>query len=203
MYFIRKLVGEAHNILVIGDWWGRDYWSLRLLGKEVFALDIAPQNGIDRLVLADVTQPLPFKDRTFDAVVMSEVLEHLVDDRLALENIRKVLTPEGSLILSVPFLHDDPEVHVRVHTPRSTRRLLNACGFEVEKSIQRGITALDYRIIKLTFHLINVVNYSLRHKTNYRKIFIFLCDVSWRIGQLSSISKLLRFSKCWGAYLKC
>jgi SAM-dependent methyltransferase len=50
----------------------------------------------------DVTQ-LSFRDRSFDAVVSLDVLEHVPDFRRALAEFARVLRPEGVLVLSVPF----------------------------------------------------------------------------------------------------
>jgi glycosyltransferase involved in cell wall biosynthesis/SAM-dependent methyltransferase len=45
---------------------------------------------------------LPFADASFDKILMSEVLEHLADDRVAMREIYRVLKPGGILALSVP-----------------------------------------------------------------------------------------------------
>jgi len=45
---------------------------------------------------------LPFRDGAFDAVICSEVLEHLADWRAALDEIRRVVRPGGRVALSVP-----------------------------------------------------------------------------------------------------
>lgn len=45
---------------------------------------------------------LPFKDNYFDCVVCSEVLEHLDDDLKALQELRRVLKPNGILLITVP-----------------------------------------------------------------------------------------------------
>ena len=45
---------------------------------------------------------LPFADESFDKVLMSEVLEHLGDDRHALREIHRVLRPGGIAAFSVP-----------------------------------------------------------------------------------------------------
>jgi len=47
---------------------------------------------------------LPFGPGTFDVVLMSEVIEHLVDPDLALAEARRVLAPSGTLLLSTPNL---------------------------------------------------------------------------------------------------
>src|SRR5437870_380847 len=49
-------------------------------------------------------QKIPFPDSEFDAVVVSEVLEHLTPEitRQGLEDIRRVLKPSGRVIGTVP-----------------------------------------------------------------------------------------------------
>lgn len=50
---------------------------------------------------------LDFADNSFDAIICSEVLEHLPDYDAALKEIRRVLKPDGKLCISVP--HAWPE----------------------------------------------------------------------------------------------
>jgi SAM-dependent methyltransferase len=45
---------------------------------------------------------LPFPDDTFDRIIASEVLEHVSDDQVALEEIFRVLKPGGTLAATVP-----------------------------------------------------------------------------------------------------
>ena len=57
------------------------------------------------VVRADVAAPgLPVADRAADVVIMSEVIEHLVDPDGALAEARRVLRPGGALLLSTPNL---------------------------------------------------------------------------------------------------
>jgi len=134
---VRKMVGEKEIILLIGDGGGRDYFYLIMHGKRVIAVDIAPQPIIPKLIRADAAH-LPFRDATFDAVVCMEVLEHLLEDFVTLQEIRRVLKKEGFLILSVPFYHDIPEHHVRVYTPRTIKRLLEGSGFKIVEYVEKG-----------------------------------------------------------------
>lgn len=53
------------------------------------------------LAAADITN-LPFKDRCFDLVICSEVLEHIPDDVQAIQEIIRVLKPGKNLVVSVP-----------------------------------------------------------------------------------------------------
>ena len=72
-------------------------WSTRALG-------LARAHGF-HLVGAGVDPPgLPFGDATMDVVIMSELIEHLVDTDAALEEVHRVLRPGGTLLLSTPNL---------------------------------------------------------------------------------------------------
>jgi SAM-dependent methyltransferase len=53
------------------------------------------------LLLADICR-LPFADRSVDAVVSANVLEHVPDDAAALSEIRRVLAPGGRAVIVVP-----------------------------------------------------------------------------------------------------
>jgi len=93
---------------------------------------------------------LPCRDRSFDAVLCSHVLEHVADARRALAEIRRVLVPGGWAILQSPIdtaratTFEDPSVtrpedrkrvfgqrdHVRIFG-RDYAELLARAGFEV------------------------------------------------------------------------
>lgn len=45
---------------------------------------------------------LPYASQSFDMVLLTEVLEHLEDESLALQEIRRVLKPGGWLLVTVP-----------------------------------------------------------------------------------------------------
>lgn len=66
-----------------------------------------------RVRLASVTA-LPFPDASFDRALCLDVLEHLAfaDQRKALDELRRVLTPGGELLVSVPNLaHLQSRIH--------------------------------------------------------------------------------------------
>ena len=80
----------AHRFAGI-DWSGDALRSAHALGLTVLR--------------AGVTAPgLPVADGTADVVIMSELIEHLVDPDGAVAEVRRVLRPGGSLLLSTPNL---------------------------------------------------------------------------------------------------
>jgi SAM-dependent methyltransferase len=65
-------------------------------------------------------QNLHYGDGTFDIVIASDVFEHIRDDRKALGDIYRVLKPGGSLLMTVPYNHDQPATIRRVDTSGET-----------------------------------------------------------------------------------
>ena len=61
---------------------------------------IIPHSSV-AFVQGDSTQ-LSFKNECFDLVVLSQVLEHVVDDGKIIKEIRRVLKPKGVFLLSCP-----------------------------------------------------------------------------------------------------
>jgi ubiquinone/menaquinone biosynthesis C-methylase UbiE len=112
-----------------------------------------------RLIQADLMKRLPFRDESFDKIVMSEVAEHLPNDVRGLKEVYRVLKTGGILCLSVPnanypFLWDPVNwvlehffgthiksgfwagiwnQHLRLYTPLQIKKVVKKAGFKVKK----------------------------------------------------------------------
>jgi SAM-dependent methyltransferase len=77
----------------------------RFVGLDWSAPSLAQarERGI-AVLRAGLDASLPIRSETIDVVVMSEVIEHLVDTDAAVEEARRVLKPGGSLLISTPNL---------------------------------------------------------------------------------------------------
>ena len=69
------------------------------------ALEYAKKNYKVETMKVDLNQSLPFKDNSFDVVVMAEVLEHLPYPNITLGEIRRVLKTNGKFIGNLPLAY--------------------------------------------------------------------------------------------------
>lgn len=53
-------------------------------------------------IVSDITA-IPVSDASFDVVLCTEVLEHTVDPHKVIEELARILKPQGKLILTAPF----------------------------------------------------------------------------------------------------
>jgi SAM-dependent methyltransferase len=72
-------------------------WSATALARARARGLLVVQGGVD-------TSGLPLPDGCADVVIMSELIEHLVDTDTAVDEVRRVLRPGGVLLLSTPNL---------------------------------------------------------------------------------------------------
>jgi SAM-dependent methyltransferase len=62
-------------------------------------------------VTCDLNKPLPFNDRSFNTIILSDVLEHIYKPEILWREMNRILIPRGKIILNTPFfykLHETP-----------------------------------------------------------------------------------------------
>jgi SAM-dependent methyltransferase len=114
----------------------------------------------------------PFNDASYDVVLCNQVLEHVFNPEEFLNEIFRILKPDGKLLLSVPFVWDEhlqPLDYAR-YSSFGLRSLLERHGFGVVEL--RKMNA-DARVV---FQLINVYLYKILLTPN-PKINLLFCAV--------------------------
>lgn len=114
---------------------------------------------------------LPFVGDAFDTVLLLDVLEHLAEPEMALNEARRVLSEGGQLLLSVPFaypLHDVPHDYQRF-TEYGLRRRLAKAGFS-ECSVQESVMGVEAAAINLNLALTQSVIDAIRMR-DWRVMF--------------------------------
>jgi len=123
-------------------------------GVELFSGAAAEAaRTLSEVVVGDVEKvEIRWKPATFDALILSEVLEHLVDPHAVLKKLRPLLKPGALVFASSPNVAHyefitmllrgewreadfgpNDRTHLRWFTPRSYRRLFENCGYVVDE----------------------------------------------------------------------
>lgn len=119
----------GHKIKDIG------FFDLAKYRLHSIALNLSQDMQPD--IQADAYQ-LPLADDTFDAIICSEMLEHVLDPIPVLCEAHRVLKADGILLICVPFLyrtHAEPYDYAR-YTDHYWRKTLASLGFtdiEIER----------------------------------------------------------------------
>jgi SAM-dependent methyltransferase len=136
--------------------------------RQLRVLHVAPEARLRRAIArkqhvyetTDLTVPgvdfhsdltaIPRSDAAYDAIICSHVLEHVADDRAAMQELRRVLAPGGWAVLQVPIAtrltetREDPNVppeerpsqfgdptHLRLYAEPDYVQRLEEAGFSV------------------------------------------------------------------------
>ena len=74
----------------------------RIIGtKIVYSLDLVEeklckaQQSIIKIIRSDLNREIPIKDRYFDVIISNQVIEHIIDVDLFVEEIYRIIKPGG------------------------------------------------------------------------------------------------------------
>jgi SAM-dependent methyltransferase len=112
-----------------------------LVGVDLDATAGAENAVLDRFVAADLCERLPFDDASFDVVYANFVIEHLHAPEAAFREWRRVLRPDGALVL-LTSNRANPLLAVASVLPRRLRIVLKRTGAGVA---ERDVIATPYR----------------------------------------------------------
>ena len=166
--FLLSGVASGETVLDVGCGAGEFSAVLAEAGATPIAVDVAHEAlrrarervpGLDARLWAR-GEPLPLPDDAVDVVWAGEVIEHVADVAPWLSELRRVLRPQGTLLLTTPNhgratllglalsprrfdAHFEPRCdHVRFFSTRTLRALLGDLGFDVTRLRVRHGTIL-------------------------------------------------------------
>lgn len=105
-------------------------------GAFAVGLDLAPPDP-DQYSQAALNRPcfiasdavaLPFGTKTFQCIACSETLEHLPDPAAALAEFKRVMSPGGNLLITVPNLFCLDSVEGKLHVFEAVGKALHSAG---------------------------------------------------------------------------
>jgi ubiquinone/menaquinone biosynthesis C-methylase UbiE len=166
--YLCRHVTPGETVLDLGCGAGEFSEALLAHGAVPIAVDVADEalrRARERIPGLDARgwragEPLPVQDTSVDVVWAGEVIEHVVDVAPWLSEVRRVLRPRGTLLLTTPDhgiatmlalalsprrldAHFEPRSdHVRFFSRRTLRALLEDLGFDVAELRARRWTIL-------------------------------------------------------------
>jgi len=112
--------------------------------SKAVAWDVSPESveqARAAIATMGVSRPIDISQRNvmtaseslerFDAIVISEVLEHMEDPHAALRALRSIIAPNGELLVNVPVNSPAPDHIYLLRSPTEAQELVNSTGFEV------------------------------------------------------------------------
>ncbi|MEM2105605.1 MAG: class I SAM-dependent methyltransferase [Candidatus Bathyarchaeia archaeon] len=136
---LNLLDGRGKSALDVGCAFGYGVSLLASLGYEAVGVDVSKfgvaqakkRNSENEFVVCDVQQNLPFKNK-FDLVICLEVLEHLQNPLIALQNMYDACkslilctTPNKAVDRAIrKLLGDFDETHINTKAPREWKKLI-------------------------------------------------------------------------------
>lgn len=105
---IVTLAGTNNRVLDIGCYDGTLGEMLIKNNNEVYGVEInkevaeiAKRKGL-KVKIQDIGSRFVFEDNFFDVIVAAEIIEHILDTDFFIDGIKRVLKPNGVLVLSTP-----------------------------------------------------------------------------------------------------
>ncbi|MDQ3985626.1 MAG: methyltransferase domain-containing protein [Actinomycetota bacterium] len=100
---IQEFVSESGSVLDVGCGTSRIIQTLpHVVGMDVAIRKLRWLRSPGRPLVQGTLTHLPFRDHAFDALVCSEVIEHIPREQVRIEELIRVLSPGGTLILGTP-----------------------------------------------------------------------------------------------------
>ena len=184
-YRLKKIANLAKGkILDIGfSLLPNPYLKGEVIGVDIYLPNKKPKN-YTKLIKADVTKKLPFKDNSIDTIVLGGVIEHIENHVKALREMNRVLKPNGVLLMETPNPYFIPvmlsdlfmnlkyyfdDTHISLFPRRIILKLLWHSGFDLVKIESCGFNLTEYFTIPLPQQLAQDVIYVAIKRTPKNK----------------------------------
>ena len=145
--------GRSGRALDVGCGDGSFLAALAQEGWDVYGTELsasiaasATQRLGGRIRVGEIDNKTSHPDASFDLITLWHVLEHLENPRKALAEVRRLIKPDGTVVIAVPnirslqalifkqdWLHLDVPRHRWHFDPQTLRDLAERCGFEVKQ----------------------------------------------------------------------
>jgi SAM-dependent methyltransferase len=176
-----KVDGQKCLLVTCGDNNGALNWYFRAAGGDWKWSDLSEENlsEMSDFLAEPVTlghdNRLPFETDEFDCVVSIDVLEHLDNDQLFLNELRRVLRPNGQAVVTVP--NGDP------------RLLANRLKWQVGMTPEKyGHTRAGYTLAELS-QSVEQAGFKPVNQGGYSRFFTEMMELIVNFGYVFVLSR--------------
>jgi len=204
-----KNINKTDSVLDLGCNNGQHSLKVARKCKKVVGIDynkiqlqIARDSSKDKriknvkFIFYNLEKKLPIKDKSFDKVLCLDILEHIVNRKLLLIEIKRVLKPKGITFIAIPNIatswkrlqkkvglnyYSDPD-HKIEYSLENAKKTLNLAGFKILSlkpvvydtpwaGVFDSIGGLSLKLYsKIALWKKNKVKYNLKESTGFRII---------------------------------
>lgn len=122
---------------------------------------------------------LPFEDNKFDTIICTEVFEHIEDLSFTLKELKRVLKPEGKILITTPFMcieHEMPNDYRRLSL-NGLISLMKKNDFELKKKKKFLNNILTITQL-INFYLYTLLMNKKRKIINYLLYFLLMGPIN-------------------------
>ena len=200
---------QSARILDAGSGYGLYALTLAERGYSVDAIDLE-QERTDALVARKKERPsldrrvktytgsitdLPFQNGSYDLIICSDVIEHIKDDAKAVSELARVLAPDGTMIITVPyhskyneriypmFGHERPGYNVE-----EMRNILAPHRLSIVE-----VSSYEYAFGRVLFRMFNAIHFAPLMAALFYLFYIpYLLDIALKFGEPNGIGFKIR-----------
>jgi SAM-dependent methyltransferase len=199
--FFKNNVGKLKSGSLILDIGGKKIQKRGLFNIENYDFIVQYVNidpGTQPDFLCDFRN-IDVEDNVYDGAIMSEVLEHILEPKAALEEVFRVLKPGGQLLICSPFsyhVHADPSDYYR-YTQFFFLETLNEIGFQDIQIEKQGLFfSVLANMLRLWFHELSKYDLpkSKIRKALFRRFVLWFCKKAFILDELDFYTNNWLFS---------
>jgi len=166
---IAEMVGRNKKVLDVGCFDGSISSLLMQNSNILFGMELskraigsAKEKGVN-VVLADVDETFPFSDHFFDVVFAGEIIEHVLDVDYWLQEIARVVKPDGYVVLTTPNLASLGRrfLFLLGRDPLTNQSLFSGAGhvrYFVKQTLTELLEKNNFKIVDFRSDIVNLTD---------------------------------------------